>query len=212
MHIQKISSSIIATTKLPNKAAKNPVYIKKAEIDAFSKPYQSLNNILKKIKAYWLYVPQKPTLKTLDGKQVIADVIKPKKGSWYLECQGETVGTVLFSKDYAPIKGTNYPANYKNKPYLYINSLDSHKTYKGIGTALINAIIEESKRLGLEGRVCLNASTTNAKLGSPVPFYYKLGFECSDGEKQKLLDYCMKNQLPLPRECESATMFLPIKN
>ncbi len=172
----------------------------------------SLNKLLQRLKDVLLFEPSEPLLKMTNGERIPAYINKPKKGSWNLQCRGETVGTVLFSRAYSPIKGDNYPEYYKNKAYLYINSLDSHKTYKGIGTALVKSIVEESKRLGLEGRVCLNASVTKAEIGTPIPFYYKLGFECADSKQQKIVEECMREKKPLPKNCESATMFLPTES
>ncbi len=148
-------------------------------------------------------------LKAQDGEYIQAEVIKAKHNSWFVKHNEQCLGTILTSRCNAPIKGDNYPEYYKNKDYLFINSLSSHRTYKGIGTQLIKAVVEESKRLGLEGRVCLNASTTDASIGTPIPFYHKLGFQCSNSVQEKIVSECLSEGLPIPCKMESATMFLP---
>lgn len=148
-------------------------------------------------------------LMTFDGKQVDAQVVKASAKHIHIKCNGECVGLVNISYSTAPFEGANYPEYYKGKPYIHLHDLSSLKNYKGIGTQLIKAAVQESVRIGMEGRVCLTASSTNAKFGSPVPFYYKLGFESTYARKQKLIADAMKNGLPLPKDCESTTMFLP---
>lgn len=152
------------------------------------------------------------TLKTNEGITVQAELVKPKKYSWYLSRNGECLGTIVFSKCNDPIIGENYPDDYKNKEYLFINSLKSRQQYKGIGTELIKAVVVESIRLGLEGRVCLNASTTNPRIGTPVPFYQKLGFESSNSQTEAIIEECEKTGQKLPSNCEATTMFLPKEN
>ncbi len=102
------------------------------------------------------------------------------------------------------------PEEYKNQKTIFINSpLLSNKKYKGIGIELVRAAVEESLKSGCQGRVCLNASTINSKIGSPIPFYYKLGFKCTNSKTQAIIENSMKNNMPIPSKYESATMFLP---
>lgn len=147
-------------------------------------------------------------LKDRDGKVVKGLLVKPKSNSWYIKCNGGYAGSVLFSVAKAYIKGENYPESYKNRPYLFINALDSNQKYKGVGTELVKEVVRKSNEMGFDGHVCLNTTTVNPKLGSPVPFYYKLGFESSELHKQIAIEKAMKNNQKIPAFCESSTMFL----
>lgn len=64
--------------------------------------------------------------------------------------------------------------------------------YKGIGTTLMNVAVLESKRVGKGGRLWLSAekgydfaSSEHRSMESPIPFYYKLGFRCTDEKTDK---------------------------
>lgn len=148
--------------------------------------------------------------KSKEGNTIKAELIKPTKKDWYIVCQKHTLGEIHFVACTSRIVGDNLPEYYKDKPYMYLKSpLKSNRTYKNIGTELIKAAVRESQRLGFEGRVCLNASTINPEIGSPVPFYYKMGFKSVSKQKQAIIEDCMKNKKPLPPNCESTTMYLP---
>ena len=149
------------------------------------------------------------TLKDRFNNPVNVCINETRKNSRSLSSGSESLGFCDFSECNAPIIGDNYPIYYKNKKYLYINSLSSSKKIKGIGTELIKEIVRESYKRGMGGRVCLTASTTKSELNSPVPFYYKLGFQSTRKNIQAKIENAMKLGLPLPKECESTTMFLP---
>lgn len=148
-------------------------------------------------------------LKTLDGNQIQAELEKPMRFNWYLTHEHKCLGTIWLSRCSATMKGDSLPDCYQDKEYLFINSLDSSKEYKGIGTQLVKAVVEESQRLGLEGRVCLNTTTTKPRLGSPVPFYHKLGFKSVNSEVEKTIEDCIAKNQPLPNNCTATTMYLP---
>ncbi|MBE7704293.1 MAG: GNAT family N-acetyltransferase [Cyanobacteria bacterium SIG29] len=66
--------------------------------------------------------------------------------------------------------------------------------YYGIGTALINAAVDESEKKGKDGAVWCVASKGYARTFSPyranenpIPFYYKLGFRSLDNDIDKLI-------------------------
>jgi len=105
-----------------------------------------------------------------DGSVYPARIDKPKNNAWYMICRGDCVGQAIFSIDYSHINGDNLPDYYRDRAYLFINSLSSHRTYKGIGTELVKALVKESYRRGLKGRVCLTTTTTNPEVGSPFLF------------------------------------------
>lgn len=67
--------------------------------------------------------------------------------------------------------------------YLRIHHLDASYEYgyKGVGTALIQAAIKESKKLGLDGQLRVTAyNDKDFMKGSPIPFYAKMGFVLLD--------------------------------
>lgn len=71
------------------------------------------------------------------------------------------------------------PDRFREGKYLRLHNLNATYTdkYKGIGTALIQAAIEESKKLGFEGQLKVNAENYCAPgRGCPIPFYAKMGF------------------------------------
>lgn len=149
-------------------------------------------------------------LKDKNGNKVKAILIHNKKSkSMYLMRGQDVLGGTLYSFTNAPIKGDNYPDYYKNQKYLFINQIYSHKKYKGIGTELIKKLVQESKKQGFEGRICLNASTTKPEKGSPIPFYYKLGFEASNKQKHEQIKKALESGKKIPASCESVTLFLP---
>ncbi len=150
------------------------------------------------------------SLKDYNGNEVKAVLIHNKRSkSMYLTRGQDVLGGAIYSISNAPMKGNNYPDYYRNKKYLFINQIYSHKKYKGIGTELIKKLVEESKKQGFEGRICLNASTTKPEKGSPIPFYYKLGFEASNKQKHEEIKKALEEGKKIPASCESVTLFLP---
>lgn len=152
---------------------------------------------------------EKIILKTFDDKPVEAKLLKPRPFDWYIECKKNFLGLIWTSISNAELQGNALPDYYKNKDYLFINSLNSTKELKGIGTQLVKAVVRESQKLGLSGRVSLNTSTVNKKVGTPVPFYYKLGFKSVDSQIQAKIEKSMLDHKPIPADCEATTMYLP---
>ena len=149
-------------------------------------------------------------LKDKNGNEVKAVLIHNKQSkSMYLMRGQDALGGAIYSVSQAPIRGSNYPDYYKNKKYLFINSIYSHKKYKGVGTELIKKLVLESKKQGCEGRICLNTTTTKPEKGSPIPFYYKLGFEASNKQKHEEIKKALEEGKKIPASCESVTLFLP---
>ena len=91
----------------------------------------------------------------------------------------------------------NLPESYQyGQSALEIKYLGTSTSYKGSGSELIKAAIQDSKNAGYEGRVFVNACGGSlppdfgfigaGKYGSsPVPFYYKQGFRFGDEELDK---------------------------
>lgn len=149
------------------------------------------------------------SLKTKDGIEIKAKLEKPARFYWYLTHKHKCLGMVWLSRCSAHMKGDSVPEYYNDKEYLFINSLNSNEKCCGIGTQIVKAVVEESQKLGFEGRVCLNTTTTKPDIGSPVPFYHKLGFKSTNSEIESLIENCIATKQPLPKNCESTTMFLP---
>lgn len=187
-----------------NSRKSSPDKIKKNPFQKFV-DFQHLQHIKRKLAKDSEFI----TLKDKFNNPVSVCINETRKNSRSLLSDGESLGFCDFSECNAPIIGDNYPNYYKNRKYLYVNSLSSSRKLKGIGTELIKEIVRESYKRGMGGRVCLNASTTKAELNSPVPFYYKLGFQSTRKDLQKKIETSMNLGLPLPKECQSTTMFLP---
>ena len=64
--------------------------------------------------------------------------------------------------------------------------------------------------MGLEGRVCVIASAIRPEAGSPIPFYYKIGFRSTSSEFNKEIMRHIATGTPLSKS--SCTMFLPQEN
>lgn len=148
-------------------------------------------------------------LKISDEKHIMAMLFKPRPFDWYMKDGDNFLGYVWLSKTKAKLVGDAVPEDYKDTDCLFINSIESKRTYKGIGTKLIEAVVKESKRLGYNGRVYLNTSTINSEVGTPVPFYEKLGFKSVDSSIEDKIEKSISEHLPLPKECEATTMYLP---
>lgn len=161
-------------------------------------------------RPYQIHRANLVTLKDKNENEVKAILIHNKQSkSMYLMRGQEALGGAIYSVSQAPIRGSNYPDYYKNKKYLFINSIYSHKKYKGVGTELIKKLVLESKKQGCEGRICLNTTTTKPEKGSPIPFYYKLGFEASNKQKHEEIKKALEAGKKIPPECESVTLFFP---
>ena len=81
------------------------------------------------------------------------------------------------------------------------------KKYGGIGTALVNAAVKESRKRGHDGCLFLTTEKGYARIFSnyrsnenPIPFYYKLGFEAVNPKVHNLIKECLAsseyNKLP----------------
>ena len=182
------------------------------EMDSNNLECQNQNFSLEKItvKSGLIHRAKIVSLKDYNGNEVKAVLIHNKRTkSMYLMRGKDPLGGAIYSISNAHIKGNNYPDYYKNKKYLFINQIYSHKKYKGIGTELIKKLVQESKKQGCEGRICLNTTTTKPEKGSPIPFYYKLGFEASNKQKHEEIKKALESGKKIPASCESVTLFLP---
>ena len=209
MFIMKVQPIILANYKVAFKSAISGSSDMEGIAFQECKPFSTSLKILSDTKKILLNHAKKVKLKDSRGREVTALLVKPHKDNWHIECNGKYAGYIRVSESKAPIKGDNLPDYYKGKPYLFINSLASSKEFSKVGSELVKEAIKESKKRGFEGRVCLNTTTTKPECGSPVPFYYKLGFQASIKEKQQLIKNAILQKKSIPSNCESVTMFLP---
>lgn len=100
-----------------------------------------------------------------------------------------------------PTRGEFKPKNRNGESIPEVTHLKSisGETYRGIGTSLINAAINESLRAGKKGELFLKAETGYGsfysdyrKDDSPIPFYYKMGFQAVDPKIHSLIKECIK--------------------
>ncbi len=63
---------------------------------------------------------------------------------------------------------------------------------KGAGSFMLKEAVKRSFEKGYEGRVILNAMVINEAVGSPIPFYYKMGFKAYDTEVQSYIESKME--------------------
>lgn len=204
MRVKLVNPAFIVKTNV------NPEFIVKSGTTPRAEIDTSFLETLANYRKILLKKAKKVCVQDSNGIEKQALIISTKKNTKYMEMDGQILGVMTYSYTKAPIKGDNYPDSYKNKPYLFINSIYSNKQYKNVGTELIKDAVLESKKKGCKGRVCLNTSTTRPKLGSPVPFYHKFGFEASTKEAQQKISEAIAKKQTLPPECEAVTMFLPM--
>ncbi len=95
----------------------------------------------------------------------------------------------------------------------YLKSFLGEK-YEGVGIALINAAVNQSKQLGEKGYLWLESRIIDNEFinrlynrENPIPFFYKLGFKAIDENTDKYIKLCLENSQydMLPK---SATLLL----
>lgn len=100
------------------------------------------------------------------------------------------------------------------KSTLDIESLNSTtpKGSTGAGTQMIREAVRMSNEMGYDGRVTLHAEIINKSVGTPVPFYSKLGFKATSAETQALIEQAMAiyEQTGVYNGPEGASMYLPM--
>lgn len=100
------------------------------------------------------------------------------------------------------------------KSTLDIESLNSTtpKGSTGAGTQMIREAVRMSNEMGYDGRVTLHAEIINKSVGTPVPFYYKLGFKATSAEIQALIEQAMAiyEQTGVYNGPTGASMYLPM--
>lgn len=121
----------------------------------------------------------------------------------------------------------NLPEYYKVKDgnmtsALEIKFIGTSANYKGIGTEIVRQVVQDSQRMGYDGRVwlsaCIGSLPNDVKclagaknITSPVPAYYKMGFRFDDPE----LNQRVEKGLESLKQCGKYTgpsdgnMFLP---
>lgn len=110
-------------------------------------------------------------------------------------------GFLHMNLDPISTRGEFKPKNRNGESIPEVTHLKSinGETYKGIGTCLINAAINESLKAGKNGELFLKAETGYGsfysdyrKDESPIPFYYKMGFRAVDPNVHSLIKECIK--------------------
>ena len=100
------------------------------------------------------------------------------------------------------------------KSTLDIESLNSTtpKGSTGAGTQMIREAVRMSNEMGYDGRVTLQAEIINKSVGTPVPFYSKLGFKATSAETQALIEQAMAiyEQTGVYNGPAGASMYLPM--
>lgn len=100
------------------------------------------------------------------------------------------------------------------KSTLDIESLNSTtpKGSTGAGTQMIREAVRMSNEMGYDGRVTLHAEIINKSVGTPVPFYSKLGFRATSAETQALIEQAMAiyEQTGVYNGPTGASMYLPM--
>lgn len=100
------------------------------------------------------------------------------------------------------------------KSTLDIESLNSTtpKGGTGAGTQMIREAVRMSNEMGYDGRVTLQAEIINKSVGTPVPFYSKLGFKATSAETQALIEQAMTiyEQTGVYNGPTGASMYLPM--
>ncbi len=76
--------------------------------------------------------------------------------------------------------------------FLLLHRLETWSSGKGLGSELIKQAVVDSKKAGFEGRVALDAATINKKRGTPIPFYWKMGFRTADNVKNAEIEKGMQ--------------------
>ena len=100
------------------------------------------------------------------------------------------------------------------KSTLDIESLNSTtpKGSTGAGTQMIREAVRMSNEMDYDGRVTLHAEIINKSVGTPIPFYYKLGFRATSAEIQALIEQAMAiyEQTGVYNGPTGASMYLPM--
>ena len=102
---------------------------------------------------------------------------------------GNTVGLVNY--DIREING---------QKVLHFEGLKSELAGQGIGTTLIENLVQKSKELGADGRLVATASPELSVTGKKtnLEFYYKLGFRATDEAKHKQILECIEQGKEIP--------------
>ncbi len=121
-------------------------------------------------------------IKNLSNRLTIFNALLPEQNKYIC------IGKVTFSIQIKNEHSTTQNAVYEKMNKIYIERLISyHRTsFKGIGTALMQSVIEYSFHKNFEGRLFLEA------IQSSHLFYYKLGMRSPDPEiNRRILDHEM---------------------
>lgn len=176
-NLQKTSSNNVAVSlPVKNYSAENIKANFLPSFGAFRKAGSTA--VLDKVSGQ--YVPAEIRKEKLgDYTTFIINVDRQKAG--YLEMKANSV---VPEKDFILTTSTNYFPK-----ITHLRTIMGER-YSGIGTALIKAAIQESYNTGNEGNLWLYAEKGYQRTLSPyradenpIPFYYKLGFESPNPQK-----------------------------
>lgn len=109
----------------------------------------------------------------------------------------------IIAKDNSVIGVVNYDCRVVNgEKVLHFEGLDSKQQGLGIGTKLIQELVQKSKELGADGRLVAQASPAKAVNGkvTNLGFYYKLGFKAVDEQKNAKIEEYINNGKEIPLE------------
>lgn len=166
-----------------------------------AKTYVTDRNSKKKVRAYITRFERQ-------GKKFLYIKDDETKKLGYMVLEKPQRGMFSFSM------GDDYIYNSMEATVLEtINKGCGASVYRGIGTELLKAAVNESKKSGFGGRIHLMAYDSHP----PTPFYYKCGLRFVDEEKNKLMqEYIESNaqgvQTELIESIKQGLMYLPEEN
>lgn len=206
MKINNISNSILLNQY------KSPVFSAKKDSEDTNEKYplQTLSEFPKPVTFFPDFGIEKcRKIKTVylidktNGDIIYADLLKHKNYLKYeVRIKGKVAGYMFISDNSYMPECDNVPENLKDKGIPKITGLRSilGDKYSGIGSSLINAAIDHSKKTKRDGAVWLMASCGYDNYASkymsnenPVPFYKKCGFNCIKKDTEKKVNFAIKN-------------------
>lgn len=108
------------------------------------------------------------------------------------------------------------PKDYRGTGHIYVNKIVVDESQsKGTGTRTLQKILKESLAdPNCQGRIRFHAMTIDIKRGSPVGFYFKLGFRSENPQINKKFEQWLSEGAPQNKRplCLGADMYLPKEN
>jgi len=98
----------------------------------------------------------------------------------------------------------------ESKDSLFISLIEVSQQRQGIGTDLLNLATRFSRKLGLDGRIFLDALPTFTPNEVPHIFYRKFGMSTTDENLNKKLDFAIQNKSNITsKDFPSVYMYYP---